>query len=167
MKLPIRLLKSKVHRQIIEHLKMAGSAQPSDLAEIYENYRQVISNALTDLHQAGLVRYISKDTFPPNRVYEITDYGWNAVNQYELLTKLEKRVLWGKTYRGILKRLQDAPETVTSLAEHFQTTISDISHHLRLLRQEALVDYTRKGKYKMYYITHRGETLLSKNKKIC
>ena len=146
---------------------MAGSAQPSELTEMYSDFKQQVSNALSDLLEAGMVKFIQKDEVPPKRHYEITDFGWNSINKADNLTAMETYILKGKTYMNILQRLEDEIKLPSDIAQELKVTRSDISHHLRLLRKENLVDYEKIGKRRAYRITTRGKDLLDQNKDIC
>lgn len=163
---PIHLLNNKTHGKILEHLKLAGDAHPHQLSEIHGICRQQISNALTDLNEVGMVRFKQKNEVPPTRIYEITNYGWNAIHEYSLLTREELRVLRGKTFLIILNTLKKEVSTPTEMCKIAKVTISDISHHLAILKKQHYVNYKRDGKKKHYFLTARGDHLLTKYNKI-
>jgi len=164
MKLPIRLMQNKLHSTLIEHLKLAGASQPKELTALYSDHKQAVSQALVELQNAGMVMHRKHSTFPPTKVYEITDFGWNATNVFNRLTAQDITILQGKTYMSILRSLPSNPK---ELGERFGVTISDISHHLRLLKKEALVNYEKQGKKRLYFITKRGQDLLTANSILC
>jgi len=164
MKPPIKILQNALHRKIMEHLKYIGEECPSKLAETYNALRQDVSSAMQEMHKVGMVTFDELEGFPIVRMYRLTDKGFNLFNLYEQLTLTQVTILQGKTYMGVLKNL---PSTPTELANMFGVTVSDISHHLNLLRKEVLVDSVRQGRTKVYHLTSRGKTLIDKNKQLC
>lgn len=65
------------------------------------------------------------------------------------------KVLADKTRLGILLALFEKPDNVSSLTERFAIEQSLLSHHLRVLRDAALVTTERRGKC-VYYALAEG-----------
>ena len=73
----------------------------------------------------------------------------------------EHRALSDPTRLTLALALRDADELcVCDLAWILERAQNLVSHHLRSLRSEGLVDYRRDGKMALYSLTHRGRELL-------
>jgi DNA-binding transcriptional ArsR family regulator len=71
------------------------------------------------------------------------------------------RALSDPTRLSVAVALREADELcVCDLAWILERAQNLISHHLRTLRAEGLVDYRREGKMALYSLTERGRTLL-------
>lgn len=60
------------------------------------------------------------------------------------------KALGDPTRLQIVEFLQDGPRTVTEIAEHLSTEITNASHHLHVLAHACLVVSERVGKYCYY-----------------
>jgi ArsR family transcriptional regulator, lead/cadmium/zinc/bismuth-responsive transcriptional repressor len=73
----------------------------------------------------------------------------------------EFRALADPTRQTVALALREADELcVCDLAWILERAQNLISHHLRALRAEGLVDYRREGKMALYSLTERGRALL-------
>jgi len=71
------------------------------------------------------------------------------------------RALADPTRLTVALALRDADELcVCDLAWILERAQNLVSHHLRALRAEGLVDYRREGKMALYSLTERGRALL-------
>ncbi len=71
------------------------------------------------------------------------------------------RALADPTRLTVALALREADELcVCDLAWILERAQNLVSHHLRALRAEGLVDYRREGKMALYALTDRGRTLL-------
>lgn len=72
------------------------------------------------------------------------------------------RALSDPTRLGLALALRDGGELcVCDLAWVLERAQNVVSHHLRALRAEGLVDYRRDGKMALYALTARGQALLA------
>jgi DNA-binding transcriptional ArsR family regulator len=73
----------------------------------------------------------------------------------------EFRALADPTRQTVALALREADELcVCDLAWILERAQNLVSHHLRALRAEGLVDYRREGKMALYSLTERGRALL-------
>lgn len=82
----------------------------------------------------------------------------SVLNKDKLLSKRVKihKLLSGETRYKVLKLLKDLKELcVCDMAEILDTTVSAVSHQLRLLRKENVVSTRRKGQTIYYSLTDK------------
>lgn len=63
------------------------------------------------------------------------------------------KVLSNVTRIKILLSIKDGEKCVHEIADTISHEISNVSHHLRRLRDKKLVDYRKEGRHKYYYLT--------------
>ncbi|MFP4005779.1 MAG: ArsR/SmtB family transcription factor [Candidatus Hadarchaeia archaeon] len=62
------------------------------------------------------------------------------------------KALADRTRLKIVLNLIEGEKCVHEIAETTEQNISNVSHHLRKLRDKRLIDYRKEGRHKIYYI---------------
>lgn len=78
----------------------------------------------------------------------MNDFEENELQETEEMFK----VLGNSTRLKILLKLREEEKCVHEIAESINEEISNISHHLRRLRDKKLVNYRKEGRHKYYQI---------------
>ena len=78
------------------------------------------------------------------------------------------RALADSTRRAMLEHLDDGPASVTALAEPFETSLTAITQHVRVLERAALITTVKDGRQRMCSLDRatvaRAETWLNERR---